>query len=454
MTSRILIALVIAMSAALAVWMLTTRSAPIPPTHRLTPPAGIPALPAELASDGPLVSWSADTHARFEPCGCVAGMYGGLSRRAALLARVAPGRLLAVELGGWSAGAADHERLRTDAYLRGLAIAGIAALGLGRREIALGAEVLTTHLAAARTAGIPIVVANVTRSDGAPFIEPVVRVRAGGRTFAVTSVVPADARGAGLTVRDPADALASLLANDGGDPLIVLADLDENSLADLARAAPGVALVIGGAVTSPTDKPLAIGAVRVIHAANHGKLVGWWAWGSDACSYELIADALPQQPELVAIASEHQRHLGEVALLADVLDQPAPSAAAYAGPASCTSCHAQAAQIHGASKHARAFAALEHKSHQNDPDCLRCHVTGLDRTGGFRRKQPGPALDAVTCESCHGPASLHVAAALRGEPRTAPLIPVSAATCATCHDGENSPKFRYDDYWRRIVHGK
>ena len=170
--------------------------------------------------------------------------------------------------------------------------------------------------------------------------------------------------------------------------------------------------------------------------------------------YDLIADALPQQPELAAIASEHQRRLGGIALLADALQQPAPGAATYAGPAACTPCHAQAAQIHGASKHARAFAALEQKSHQHDPDCLRCHVTGLDRAGGFRRKQPGPALDAVTCESCHGPASLHVAAALKGSPRSAPLIPVSAATCATCHDAENSPKFRYEDYWPRIMHGK
>lgn len=454
MTTRTLLALIGALIAVLAAWPLLTRTTPAPPAHRLSAPAGTPALPAALAGDGPLVGWSADTRARFEPCGCVAGMYGGLSRRAALLARVAPGRLLAFELGGWSAGAADHERLRTEAYLRGLATAGIAALGLGRREVALGAEALAAHLTAAHAAGLPVVAANVARSDGAAFAEALTRVRAGGRTFAVTSVAPADARGAGLVVRDPADALASLAARAGADPLIVLADLDEAGLVELARAAPAVALVIGGAVGSPSDKPLMVGAVRVVHAANHGKVAGWWAWGADACHYELIADALPQQPALAALAAGHQRRLGEVALLADVAQAPAPGAATYAGPAACTPCHAQAAQVHGASRHARAFAALERKAHQHDPDCLRCHVTGLDRAGGFRRKQPGPALDAVTCEACHGPASLHVAAALRGEARSAPLIPVSPASCATCHDAENSPKFRYQDYWPRIVHGK
>jgi hypothetical protein len=56
--------------------------------------------------------------------------------------------------------------------------------------------------------------------------------------------------------------------------------------------------------------------------------------------------------------------------------------------------------------------------------------------------------------ACHVPSWRHVAAARRGDVRGAPLVPVSAAACATCHDAENGPAFAYGTWWPRIAHGK
>src|SRR5690606_37921989 len=56
---------------------------------------------------------------------------------------------------------------------------------------------------------------------------------------------------------------------------------------------------------------------------------------------------------------------------------PRTEGAAFAGNAVCLSCHADAAKVWEGSKHAHAYETLEHEGHGRDPDCVKCHVTGL-----------------------------------------------------------------------------
>src|ERR1043165_3613109 len=105
--SPILLAVAAVVLAGLGAWFLLRQPPPPPTTTLPAVPPGVPALPAGLAvGDGPVIAWSAHTQARFEPCGCTAGMYGGLVRRAGLLARVPAQGLLSLELEGWPAGEA------------------------------------------------------------------------------------------------------------------------------------------------------------------------------------------------------------------------------------------------------------------------------------------------------------------------------------------------------------
>lgn len=76
--------------------------------------------------------------------------------------------------------------------------------------------------------------------------------------------------------------------------------------------------------------------------------------------------------------------------------------------------------------------------------CLSCHVTGLRLTGGFPAADSltNVALASVTCESCHGPGSKHVAAdkaakaaAINGHP--------TEALCRGCHTPKMSPGFDF-----------
>ncbi len=457
----LILAAALVLAAVVGWWWLRT-SAPVPagPQVQLPPPASVP-LPAGLAGTGVLVAWAAHAGARLEPCGCVAGMHGGLVRRATLIARLPTAETLVLEGGGWSAGAADYQRLRTAAYLRALRHSGAAIVGLGTPEVRLGAQ----HLRALVTgADLPeLVCANLTAADGGTLVPISVRRTVAGRTLVVTSVVARDATGSGLVVGDPAPALVALTRTLAGASLVVLADLDEADLAELARSVPGIALVVGGQVRQPSQTPLAVGAARVIHVANEGKTLGLWRWGADACVFELINESVPDHPAVRAAIRGYQEQLAGMDLAPDerlagmtMLGSDHAPGAIFVGATACTACHVSSAAVHGTSGHARALAALTAKGYRHDPDCLRCHVTGLDLPDGFKRRgEDGPQahLGQVGCESCHGRGSRHRDERLAGRPASGSLQPVTPATCQRCHDGENSPKFDYATYWERIRHG-
>ena len=308
----------------------------------------------------------------------------------------------------------------------------------------------------------PLACANVATAEGTAFFSDRMLVQVGDRLLTVTSVVPATAQGDGLVIEDPAQALLRLIPTLKGSPLVVLADLDESGLVELAKAVPGIALLIGGDVKQPSQTPVAVGACRVVHVANEGKTIGYWPWGGPACAFELISDQVPDHPDVRAVIHAYQEQLGAMNLAIDERVSGLTSlgggdaGARYVGDQSCTPCHANAAQVHGASKHAHAFAALERKGYHRDPDCLRCHVTGLGLPDGYRRNADAERMrltSMVSCESCHGRGSLHVTERTAGRPSSGSLTPVTPATCLVCHDRENSPRFAFDSYWEKVRHG-
>lgn len=440
-----LAALVAAIVGAALLWPRPAATATEQPAPR---PAArpLPAAIADAPADLPVLMWAAQAAARFEPCGCVAGMHGGLMRRAPLLARLPAGRVLSLELGGWSGGPRAHEMIRSRHYLRGLALAGIDAVALGSAEAALGGERLGGLLAEAAALRLPAVCANL---DGVPGVQAAVELSAGGRRILLTAVLPADAPGA----RDPAEALAALAARAAAQrlDLVCMADLDPDACRALALAVPQLAVVVGGRADHPSPEPIAVGSVRVLWAGNHGKVLGSWAWGRPEAAFELLADTLPEDPDQRALLGDYQRALATANLDREAAGGLRPlGAAGYAGSAACAPCHADAARIHAASRHAHAFQALVAKGYQHDPDCLRCHVVGLGE-GGYRR---GASIFAeVGCESCHGPGQDHVRAASAGRPGDARLPQLSPASCVGCHDADNSPHFDHGRYWPAVQHG-
>jgi hypothetical protein len=426
---------------------------------RAAPP--VPEAVADAVSAGtPIIAWTAHAGARLEPCGCVAGMHGGLARRATLLARVPAGRVLVLECGGWSGGRADYQVAKAEWFLRALAASGEDAAGIGAAEVSLGRDRLARLATVAAQARVPLVSANVRGVGDVEVVPAVHRAEVAGTDFAITSVSPAYATGDGLVVSDPAEALLRVRATTGDARLVVLADLDAAGLAELARAVPGLSLVVGGAVDQPSSAPVVVGGCRVIHVANEGKSLGWWPWGDEACSFELITDQIGDHPAVRALIGEYQDALGSLEFALDggghglTALATGDTDARYVGSDACLACHAQAHALHAASRHAHALAALEAKNYAQDPECLRCHVTGLGAADGYHRRAPVAALALVSCEACHGRGSQHVADRAAGRAGTQTLTPVTPATCMRCHDHENSPRFDYAAYWEKIRHDR
>jgi nitrate/TMAO reductase-like tetraheme cytochrome c subunit len=163
------------------------------------------------------------------------------------------------------------------------------------------------------------------------------------------------------------------------------------------------------------------------------------------------------------------------AFKADTTKAPAANVegATYVSNAKCKMCHLTEYKSWQSTPHAKALDMLKSADAAKvtemstrlgvkltapaaeSPECLQCHVTGHGLAGGY----PGAdstktaALSGVTCESCHGPGSKHVAAAKEVK-KTFINGKVSESYCRSCHTPTMSPKFDFAAYSAKGLHEK
>jgi len=135
----------------------------------------------------------------------------------------------------------------------------------------------------------------------------------------------------------------------------------------------------------------------------------------------------------------------------------------FIGNKVCASCHPGSTTVWKKSRHASAFATLENLGKHFDPECLECHVAGLNPwvtsessseavrkfvgKRGFLSLDLTPHLTNVQCENCHGPARDHLA-----NSKIKPAEHKPASVCVECHHGSHSPLFEFEKYWQKIKH--
>ena len=120
------------------------------------------------------------------------------------------------------------------------------------------------------------------------------------------------------------------------------------------------------------------------------------------------------------------------------------SRATYMGSQACSDCHPGPFQQWKQSAHATAMHTLQAESQAHDPSCLRCHFTGFQHPGAPMVTH----LAEVGCESCHGPASMHLAQPSQPYGQ----LPADGSACVACHTIDNSPDFDWTSYWEQIQH--
>ncbi len=92
----------------------------------------------------------------------------------------------------------------------------------------------------------------------------------------------------------------------------------------------------------------------------------------------------------------------------------------YDGRKKCSSCHKSQYKSWKKTAHAKSMSSLEpeikseakikagldpDKDYTEDKKCIKCHVTGFEKEGGYDPEDPSKYLVGVTCEMCHGPGS-------------------------------------------------
>jgi len=130
--------------------------------------------------------------------------------------------------------------------------------------------------------------------------------------------------------------------------------------------------------------------------------------------------------------------------------EPAKGQASYVGMDSCGDCHGDEVAFWKKTVHATAWKTLVDRGQQFDYDCIGCHVTGFDKPGGSNLGHNDKLRD-IQCETCHGPASIHVAKGGEEKPPAVHRNPPKDLCASQCHTHEHSDTFEYEAYLRDIV---
>jgi len=249
------------------------------------------------------------------------------------------------------------------------------------------------------------------------------------------------------------DALRSQIESMG-DLRVLLFYGAAQEATQLAQAHPYFHLIVyagGGDGPLPTKQ---VGQTRLVFAGNDAKFVGI-AHLNENAPYEIarvehtrLTEDFKDDEHALALKLGYLARVEAEDLLAMVPRRPTVNGDTFAGSRACMPCHSEDYRIWQRTAHAKAMQTLIDEKHDKDPECVVCHVVGLEFEGGFQSMQKTPTLKDVGCESCHGPARKHVQ-----DPEKHRLGKAGEQSCMTCHVPAHSPGFDFPTYWKKIEHG-
>ncbi|HVW01700.1 MAG TPA: multiheme c-type cytochrome [Planctomycetaceae bacterium] len=449
---------------------------------------------------------SGEQHGYIEPCGCSATQSGGLSRRADLFRQLDEKSwpVVGLDLGGSLKTARAQSIIKFETILAALKDLKYQAMAIGPEEIRIGPDNLIRLNVPEE---VPFVSSNVVFYNEPELGTPVASrmFELGGKKVGVTAVLgtsykdellskeaqEAEAADQPLKIFDPAlplRAAIDALKAEKPDLLVLLSHAKADATVELAKKFPEFDLVQCTGPEEPDDKPIQAGKPLIVTVGGKGKhvgVVGFYPDAKEKLKFELVDldnVRFKNTPKMDEHMRTYQERLKEADLVETERPIAHPSGADFVGAAKCGECHTKAYNKWKTSNHANAYESLivgrkgQEKTwipRQYDPECLACHVTGwnprevLRYQTGFESKEKTPHLMGQQCENCHGPGSQHVEQEeiwkkKRGAPSDEVLkwrknlhLDLAVArdrTCNQCHDPDNSPKFDFDEYWKKVVH--
>jgi len=397
-----------------------------------------------------------DVLGELKPCGCASGQLGGLDRRTAIFEEVAHDRRLIIDTGNFIGDETEQDIIKFGIVMQALAMLGYDIVNLSENDIRIARDlgllegtsfdIITpasdteAKVHTSRTRELQI-------SDQCLLVA-VASVKAGSRQIeSVQELFPKKHNGHDGPI------LKILITDNCQEPLIE--HISDMAVVDVlicpaSADEPGI-------IEKERAKPLVLTVGRL------GKYVGrLTARVGEEQKFQFdyanvpVDEELPADEQIVQLYKDYQLMVKEDNLLEKVVKVPLPNGLEYLGSTSCGfggSCHQYEYEKWSTKDHAKAYQTLVEAGSQYDPECIKCHVVGLDYETGFVSEKSPEDLRNVGCEVCHGPGSKHMMAVLNHGKDTQTTEPKS--TCSDCHTPEHSNyQGREDEYLAKIVHWK
>jgi len=408
-----------------------------------------------------MIIFSSDQNGYITPCGCAKPMLGGMPRRADYLREISQKHnLLLLENGNLTKAVNRQDELKAETIVEMFDKLRYDAINLGEKDFKLGMSYLKALQP--RFRGM-FLCANVKQDDGSyPFkSHTVIEKYNAGKVvrFVVAGVLSekseaaVQAKNPGLQVEAVSDSLKRIRGEiEGkGDFRILLLQGSREEAERTAREHPYFQMIVYTQAGDHWSDVKRIGGTALVHNGSDGKHIGQAALSIDSklseIKYVTLTPDYKDDPAMLQIKEMYLARVAAENLLAQVPKAPTKNGDVYAGSEACAGCHKKAYQVWKESRHAGALQTLIDEKHDKDPECVVCHVVGLEHIGGFESMEKTPKLKDVGCENCHGPSAKHVEEPSEYTPRLG-----NADTCMQCHVPEHSPKFDFPTYWEKIKH--
>lgn len=382
--------------------------------------------------------FTGDIRGYLSPCGCAKPQIGGIKRMATAIRNLQKNeKTYYVDIGNWTKPGTRQEQLKAEALAEFFSKLKPTFLNVGTNDAQLGAPYLVSLRDATNGALRSSIFCGEEFSTSSG-------VRAG--SLFIKGLMPeedASRLGEGTGSMDSA---MSGLPRGSAELVVMFAGPKEQAI-KLANRYSGISLIIYSMQGDPPKQPLFVNGACLVSVADKGRYVG---------KIELIDgkwtnfSLIQLGPE---ISDDGSASLAYTSYLRRVTDEDLLSLmpredrdVAYVGSDKCASCHVEATHIWKESKHAQALATLEQTKNDRDPECVGCHVVGLDYKSGFVNRKVTENLANVGCESCHGPGQSHIQ-----NPQVR-MGKVGERSCQSCHVNDHSPEFKFEPYWDKIRH--
>lgn len=384
-----------------------------------------------------------------KPCGCSGGQLGGLSKRTVVFDRVPAGSRAIVDTGTLVAGTGEQDLIKFRILFEAFRLLGYDLVHLTDEDARIAQS-----LGLETPGGGSFSVIGAPWGPGQGDRSRTFAKRLAGRDREVT------VRFASLDARtDQPEAAAEAFGPQAGGycvDILILRNTDIDSRPVWAELPDADCIVWPSdsdepqVLSEPGQRPLVFTVGRFGRHISRLRVDFPGPDAAPALSLEDIPveETLPENESLVRLYRQYQQVVSQSDLLEKYPRVPLPGQLRYVGSEQCRWCHVVEHAEWSPNPHADAFSTLVKVGSDRDPECVICHVVGMDRETGYINEKRTPHLKDVGCESCHGPGSEHIRSNGR-LPTTEPKM-----TCLDCHTPEHSSGYagHEDEFREKIKH--